>query len=75
MKIYHYLIFLSLISCSKNISVTVVEPNSIKINPIDTKPIFTGYKVDKTQNSRDYLDNTIVMNDIMATIFQPKVKV
>jgi hypothetical protein len=75
MKIYHYLIFLSLISCSKNISVTVVEPNSIKINPIDTKPIFTGYKVDKTQNSRDYWDNTIVMNDIMATIFQPKVKV
>jgi hypothetical protein len=76
MKIYYYLVFLLFISCNKNVNVIVTSSsvNNTSTTIVSSKPFFVGYKVDKTQNSRDYWDNTIVMNDIMATIFQTKVK-
>jgi hypothetical protein len=77
MKYFKVILLLILFSCNKDIPPITTKDVITKVivtPPSTSTSIFNGYKVNKNQNTKEYWDNTIVMNDLMATIFQPQVK-
>jgi hypothetical protein len=69
MKNIHYLLFLFLFSCKKDVITTVVVP------PIDNN-VFTGYKVNSNakQLGRNYWENITIPADLMLSVFQTSLK-
>lgn len=72
MKNIHYLLFLFLFSCKKDVITTTNQP---QIGNVETN-VFMGYKVNPNakQLGRNYWDNITIPADLMLTIFQTSLK-
>ena len=68
MKNIHYLLFLFLFSCKKDVITTTNKP---QIGNVDTN-VFMGYKVNPNakQLGRDYWENITIPTELMLSVFQ-----